>query len=97
MSIKDKISKNLERLSQEITAYKTEIRDVIKPGIKGARQEAIEDGENPLLHSLHKRSAYIEEWYDKMPRVNAYLFWTRLVFIWPPVVYMLWTSWGGGA
>lgn len=70
----NKIQRNIEVVQGEIEAYKVEVLTVIIPGIKQAKG---------IRETLHKCQAFIEEWFDKMPRLNSYLFWPLLgVFIW---------------
>ena len=88
MGVLDKLAKlakgnDRERLEEELAAYREEVEHVIKPGIKNAKSVAKQKGRNVTLYKLHKRSAYVEEWYDKCPRWNAYLFWARLILMWP--------------
>lgn len=84
----DGMEKNMERVNAELSAYKDEVVNVILPGIRMAPSVARSKGRNVVLYTLHKTTAFIEEWYDKCPRVNAYLFQARAVLFWPPVIYL---------
>ncbi len=90
MGISDEMGTNGGRLKEEMNAYMDEIRDVIIPGIKNSRQDAERKGRNPFLYKLHKCSAFVEEWYDKCPRWNAYLWWLRWCVLHPIVIYWIW-------
>jgi hypothetical protein len=57
------MAKNLEVIKDQWDDYKTEVKNVIIPGIKEAA----------WLRKPHKLSAFGEEWFDKMPRLNWYL------------------------
>jgi hypothetical protein len=78
---------NWKTLKEQMGDYFTEIREVIIPGIKSASEVAKEKDCNVVLYTLHKTSAFVEEWYDKMPRLQSYTFWVRL-----PVSVFLWAS-----
>jgi len=61
--IPKELSHNLSVCQSQWALYMTEIRTVIKPGIKEAK----------WYRKPHKASAYVEEFYDKCPRIAAYL------------------------
>lgn len=64
----DGIVKNMHVVLDQIEEYILEIRIVVIPGIKRATTK----------RKPHKTFAFVEEWFDKMPRVNAYLWIMRL-------------------
>lgn len=72
------MAKNLEVVGKQWDAYKAEVSDVIIPGIAAA----------PWKRKPHKTAAFIEEWFDKMPRLNYYL----LVLWVPAQVWLIWTA-----
>lgn len=59
----DGMAKNLEVIKDQWDDYKAEVENVIIPGIKDA----------PWHRKPHKVTAFGEEWFDKMPRLNWYL------------------------
>lgn len=74
MSIKDELEGNGKALKEQWEDYKTEIKYVIIPGIKNAKSVAKRKGRNPILYTLHKTSAFGEEFIDKQPRLMWYTF-----------------------
>ena len=88
MGNKDGVNKDLDKVSGELAAFKAHVKDVIKPGIKNSDEVAERKGRNKFLYKLHKRSAYVKEWYFLCSRTNSYLFFLRLVTVWPLLGYL---------
>lgn len=61
--IPDSLKTNLDVVRDQWGLYRQEVRHVILPGIRRA----------PWYRKPHKASAFIEEWFDKCPRINAYV------------------------
>ena len=68
------MGKNVSRLKEQWEDYKTEVKYVIIPGIKNAKSVAKRKGRNVALYTLHKVSAFGEEFIDKQPRLMWYTF-----------------------
>lgn len=73
----DGMAKNFEVVIEQWGDYKAEVRDVVIPGIVEAEWK----------RKPHKCQAFIEEWYDKMPRLQSYTLLIRF-----PVAIFLWWS-----
>lgn len=68
--------KNLQVVQDQAGDYWRELDRVVWPGIV----YAVKDREwGRVAHKLH---AFVEEWFDKMPRLNSYLFYPLLALIW---------------
>ena len=62
------VQKKIEVCRDQWGDYMTEIQYVILPGIKRAK----------WYRKPHKTFAFVEEFYDKCPRIAAYLDWVRV-------------------
>ncbi len=71
----DGMAKNLEVVREQWGDYVKEVKDVIIPGIREAQWK----------RKPHKCQAFIEEWYDKQPRLQSYTWFIRI-----PVAIFLW-------
>ena len=80
MGNKDGMAKNLQVIKEQWNDYMVEVEEVIKPGV--------EDAEG-IGEKLHKLSAYGEEWFDKMPRINWYWTVVKFLVIYPGIIVWL--------
>ena len=64
-----KNSPNIRRVKKEWHDYKEEVRNIIVPDLRDASISRIP-------HKLH---AFIEEFFDKAPRIASYLFWPVVI------------------
>ena len=62
-ALRSSVETNLRVCSDQWALYRQEVKFVILPGIRHA----------PLHRKPHKAFAFVEEWFDKCPRINAYL------------------------
>ena len=77
---KDGMEKNIDVIKTQWDNYKSEVREVIIPGIKTAWKE-------DRLRVPHKAHAFVEEFFDKQPRVNSYL-------VYPLIAGIVWLALG---
>jgi len=66
----DAMATNLRIVREQWGDYVVEVRYVVVPGVLSA----------PWARKPHKLWAFVEEWYDKQPRLNSYLFGAWVVY-----------------
>ena len=64
-----KNSPNVRRVKKEWYDYTQEVKNIIVPDLKEAFWR-----DKP-----HKMHAFIEEFFDKAPRISSYLFWPVVI------------------
>ena len=80
------MNQNVERVKEELVSLKNEYLSIIKRfkyvtlAFMKSRVPPSELHKDPRNNELfHLLTAFVEEWYDQAPRVNAYLFITTVM------------------